>query len=64
LEGWLVENCPAFPGDPGFKVDKIQRFQWRKIWDAVFVNKTLRVCLAAVSPGIFKILITVYSSHT
>ena len=43
LEGWLVENCPAFPGDLGFKVDKIQRFQWRKIWDAVFVNKTLRV---------------------
>ena len=43
LEGWLVENCPAFPGDPGFKVDKIQRFQWRKIWDAVFLNKTLRV---------------------
>ena len=43
LEGWLVENCPAFPGDPGFKVDKIQCFQWRKIWDAVFVNKSLRV---------------------
>ena len=43
LEGWLVENCPAFPGDPGFKVDKIQHFQWCKIWDAVFVNKTLRV---------------------
>ena len=44
LEGWLVDICPAFPGDPGFKADKIQRFQWRKIWDAVFVNKSLRVC--------------------
>jgi len=44
LEGWLVEICPAFPGDTGFKVDKIQRFQWRKIWDVVFINKSLRVC--------------------
>ena len=32
--------------------------------DAIDTDKILRVCLAAVSPGIFKILITVYSSHT
>jgi hypothetical protein len=41
--GWPIDVCPSFPGDAGFDVDKIQRHQWRKIWDAVFENKTLQV---------------------
>jgi len=43
LVGWPIDICPSFPGDAGFDVDKVQRHQWRKIWDAVFENKTLQV---------------------
>jgi len=43
LEGWLVDICPTFPGDPLFQPDKIQRHQWRRMWDALFEAKTLRI---------------------
>lgn len=43
LEGWPVDICPTFPGDPLFQPDKIQRHQWRKMWGLLFEAKTLRV---------------------
>jgi hypothetical protein len=54
LEGWLVDTCPTFPGDPLFQPDKIQRRQWRKMWDALFEAKTLRV--RRWTPGSFVLL--------
>jgi hypothetical protein len=43
LEGWPIDICPTFPGDSQFQAEKVNRLQWREIWEAVFEKKVLRV---------------------